>query len=124
MASRSRHLDEAQRFRRLAERLAAGAADESAELQWAIVLAFYSGLHYVEAFFADLGLHSIDHHDRATLLADANVGFPDDAKDAYAQLKQWSTQARYELRRFKAAQVKMALEIHLQAVGAAAGAPS
>lgn len=97
MASRARHIEQARQNAEVARLLMQDAPDGSCRWQWAMTAAFYAALHYVEAFLADLNLHSVDHHDRDTLLADPNVGFSEDGKDAYYQLKRWSNNARYDL---------------------------
>jgi hypothetical protein len=122
VASRARHVEQARHKRRIAEQLLATWPTDEYAAQWAIVAAFYAAVHCAEAFLDDLGLHSLDHDDRERLLADHNVGFPEDARDAYDQLKQWSTHARYGLRTFRADYVRaFALGVSLLTIETAAG---
>ena len=62
-------------------------------LDWAITALFYSGLHYVEAYFATRGIHSADHRTRdSAIYRDINIR---QLYNDYNELKNHSINARY-----------------------------
>ncbi len=62
-------------------------------LDWAITALFYSGLHYVEAYFATRGVHSADHRTRDSAVQ-RDVSIKQLYND-YSELKNFSINARY-----------------------------
>ncbi len=68
-------------------------------LDWAITALFYSGLHYVEAYFATRGVHSADHRTRdSAVQRDLNIK---QLYNDYSELKNFSINARYYMVAFK-----------------------
>ena len=62
-------------------------------LDWAITALFYSGLHYIEAYFATRGVHSADHRTRdSAVQRDVNIK---QLYSDYSELKNFSINARY-----------------------------
>jgi hypothetical protein len=83
-------------------------------LDWAITGMFYSALHYLEAYFAKQGYHSPDHRTRdSTIQRDGNIRH---LFVAYSELKNFSINARYSLKQFKASDVTATLQPHLELV--------
>jgi hypothetical protein len=72
-------------------------------LDWAVTGLFYAALHYVEAFFATKGIHSVDHRAR-----DSDIRRSPELKTLfvpYNELKNHSINARYMTTRFTAADI-------------------
>ena len=88
--------------------------DSTPFLDWAITGMFYSALHYVEAYFAKQGYHSALHRTRdSTIQRDGNIRY---LFYAYSELKNFSINARYSLKKFKASDVRLTLQPHLDSV--------
>lgn len=72
-------------------------------LDWAVTGMFYSAVHYVEAYLATQGIHSVDHRAR-----DSDIQRKPQLKSLYVpynELKNHSINARYMTTRFTAADV-------------------
>jgi hypothetical protein len=102
----SNHRDQARLNRDFAAALFGNSPNDPAAMQWAVTAAFYCAVHCIEAHFATLGLHSSTHVQREAQMANPSRGVPPDVFAAYRQLKDWSIQARYRLRRFSSATVQ------------------
>ena len=82
-------------------------------LDWVITALFYSGLHYVEAYFATRGLHSADHRTRdSAIQRDVNIK---QLYDDYSELKNFSINARYYMVGFTPDEVRY-LQARLEAI--------
>lgn len=67
-------------------------------LDWVVNGIFYSALHYIDSYFAHLGLHPRNHSDRINFIAnDANLR---NIFSKYRHLKDDSEAARYKIRHF------------------------
>lgn len=106
MAEPAEHLEQARANRAHAERLVRTSPDDPTAMQWAVTAAFYCALHCVEAHLADRGLQTQSHGQRRATMAHANAGIPPDVYAYYQQLEDWSRQARYQMRPFKAGMVE------------------
>jgi len=116
VASRDDHLAQARSNLTLLAYLLS-AAEPLAEVarQWAVTVAFYTAVHCVEAQLHSAGLPpASSHHRRARQLDQA--GIPLDVVRAYAQLQQWSEQARYLLGSFEAPFVEQQVLAELRTV--------
>jgi hypothetical protein len=102
VGTREAHLAQAAANMELAIALLALNSDapRPAALQWAVTVGFYCSVHCIEAHLATRGHHSSTHNDRYDKMS--WVGVPDDVYNAHEQLQQWSEQARYLMRHFKA----------------------
>lgn len=106
MADRQQHLDQVAANRAHANWLVQIAPDDPTAMQWAVVAAFYSALHCVEAHLADRELSTQGHVERRARMADPRAGIPPDVYAYYAQLEDWSRQARYQSRAFRSGLVQ------------------
>lgn len=75
-------------------------------MQWAVTAAFYCAVHCIEAHFSAYNVHSSNHLQRETRMAQPRYAIPSDIYAAYMQLKQWSMQGRYRLRHFNSVMVR------------------
>ena len=93
MPRKDEHLDQAKHNESFANEVATAL---STYADWAIVAAFYSAIHYLEARFAFLGFHSDRHEtrDRYVHTHCRNLWKP------YRQLKDDATEARYNCQRY------------------------
>lgn len=88
--------------------------DSTPFIDWAITGLFYSALHYMEAYFAKQGAHSPDHRTR-----DSNIHRDGNLRSlffAYSDLKNFSVNARYTPKQFKASDVRNTLQPHFENV--------
>jgi hypothetical protein len=102
VVAKAAHLARARQNEALALRLLDDWGSDPTAATWAVTVAYYAAVHYVEAFLYSVSpdLHSLNHTDREWLLRDHHVNFPVDAWNAYDQLKSWSKHARYGMRTF------------------------
>lgn len=100
MTDRAQHIARARANREFADQLLSLGRDTANQpaLNWAVTVAFYAALQYVEAFLADQGLHSANHPDRDQKMISAPI--PQDVYAAYKMLKKFSEDARYYLADF------------------------
>ena len=73
------------------------------KIDWALVILFYSAMHYVEAYLATLGQHLRSHTTRDNFVGrDARLR---KIFSEYQDLKYYGYNARYEMQKFTAADV-------------------
>ena len=60
--------------------------------EWTIVVAFYAGLHWIDAFLAHYGVHPANHGERTTKV----LSLIKPARRAYGFLRDHGAEARYE----------------------------
>lgn len=70
---------------------------------WALVVCFYSALHYIEAYFATKSRHSPNHQIRDSEIRRDRNTLP--IADSYSELKTFSMDARYDVVSFPASDV-------------------
>lgn len=90
MPSQENHLAAA----RSNEALAVAMIQAHQAYAWAIVLAFYSALHWVDAFLANASIHPENHSQRNLFVARTQLRT---VLEAYQLLRDFSQDARYEL---------------------------
>ncbi|MEO8370661.1 MAG: hypothetical protein ABI806_15870 [Candidatus Solibacter sp.] len=81
--------------------------DSPAKIDWALVILFYSAMHYVEAYLAGLGQHLRSHTTR-----DAYIGREAQLRTIYVEysdLKYYAYNARYEMAEFAQSDVAAAV---------------
>jgi len=101
MPGKSDHVRKAQHDERF---VASFDLDSTPYLDWVITALFYSGLHYVEAYFATRSLHSADHRTRdSAVQRDPNLK---QLYNDYSELKNFSINARYYMVQFTAEEVR------------------
>lgn len=91
MANRATHLQIAKENEHA---LAAIQTESGVGRGWAATIAFYAAVHYVEAFLATKGRHSVDHRTR-----DSGLNENDETRAIYpefSELKSLSFTARYQ----------------------------
>jgi len=100
MASAAAHLQQARENRALARHLLTLDSEDlrPAALRWAVVVAFYTSVHCMDAYLAGRGFTPSSHRSRAAMMS--NAGIPDAEYTAHEQLQQLSLHARYLLRSF------------------------
>jgi hypothetical protein len=108
MPSEAMHRAAAQRNEDLAARL----ADDAPE--WAVVLAFYAALHWVDAYFARQGQHPRTHIERVRWIQQEGALLP--LYDPYRTLRDRADAARYHLTPFSSGEVRALLTGELYAV--------
>jgi hypothetical protein len=77
--------------------------NETWQVDWAIILLFYSALQYVDAFLAGKNMHPKDHGARDAEIG--NNGSLQAIYDDYRKLKDKSRAARYEVPNFHRSQL-------------------
>lgn len=92
MPEQRQHLLRAKQNEALAESLR---KDNGCNIDWAIVMLFYSALHYVDAYLAGKQAHPVDHKHRDDEI-ERNGAISDIFGD-YRRLKDLSRAARYEI---------------------------
>jgi hypothetical protein len=111
MPAKNQHLNKAQHDEDFAASLD---VDTTPYLDWIITGLFYSALHYVEAYFATLRVHSPDHRTRdSSICRDHKLRaiFAD-----FSELKNFSINARYYDCRFEPRDVSRNLRPRLERV--------
>jgi hypothetical protein len=81
---------------------------------WAVVLAFYAALHWVEAYLARIPAHSTSHKTQDTALATFQDLMP--IRSEYEALHTKADRARYNLGTFTASEVESLLAIELDTI--------
>jgi hypothetical protein len=83
---------------------------DATSIQWAVTVAFYAALHYVEALFATEvpALHFTQHTKRTSALGRLGNTRPvfQRLQQPYSDLKDYSEQARYDCQVFTATQLQ------------------
>ncbi len=94
------------------EDLAARLADDAPE--WAVVVAFYAALHWVDAYFARQGRHPRTHLERVRWIQQEEALRP--IYDPYRTLRDRADAARYSLSPFSSDEARELLTRELRAV--------
>jgi uncharacterized protein YciW len=84
------------------------------EHQWAVVLAFYSALHFVEAYLAESGLSAGTHTERGNQMV--KISALRGIHDHYRALQTRSEWVRYELKELSPKEVEALMNKNLQAI--------
>ena len=109
MLDKSAHLDGAGHNKALATSLLG-----QGEASWAAVLAFYSALHYIDAYLADRGFRAGDHQRRSHYISTLRDLGP--VGDPYRRLEVRAWWVRYELRVLDKAEVEALINKDLQQI--------
>ena len=109
MPAGARHLSAAAHNKQLARNLLA-----SLEPEWAAVLAFYSALHQVDAYFAQIALHPLNHEMRKSYIQ--RTGQLRQIYADYRTLESRSRDARYDLVRISPSAVQQLIDNELEAI--------
>lgn len=88
---------------------------DPASVDWAIVALFYTALHYIEAYFAQVGTHHRDHQTRDDSIYKDPKTKP--IYRTYSKLKSYGHNARYYVYAFDETDIKYA-ESHLATIKA------
>lgn len=89
--------------------------DSTPYLDWAVIVAFYIAVHYVDAFLAHKGYEDIgDHRTRDNLVI--LISNLKAVRDSYFQLKDDRRDARYDVRQFTAQMFNKILHDFLEPV--------
>jgi len=108
MPGKSEHLKKAQHDEQFATSLD---LHSTPYLDWLVTGMFYSALHYIEAYFATLKMHSPDHRIRdSAIRRDRKISA---VYNDYSELKNFSINARYYFHPFTPADVTQNLKRHL-----------
>jgi len=91
------HFEQARQNLALAERLLDGGAGHPPSVQWAVTMAFYCAVHYMQGYLLNRGYDPRNHGERGALIASPSIGIPVDVQQAYFWLKNRSERARYRL---------------------------
>jgi hypothetical protein len=84
------------------------------EHQWAVVLAFYSALHFVESFLAEYGLSAGTHTQRGNQMV--RIAALRGIHDQYRLLQTRSEWVRYDLKEISPAAVEALVRKDLQEI--------
>ncbi|HLF77477.1 MAG TPA: hypothetical protein VJB57_08290 [Dehalococcoidia bacterium] len=99
MPSETRHVRAAQSN----EALAVALIESHRSSSWAVVLSFYSALHWVDSFLARSAIHPKSHGEREPFIKNTQLR---PIFDAYRLLSSRSRDTRYELRNFTEAEAR------------------
>ena len=114
MSTVSDYLDQERRNRAFAERLLVEHSTDATSVQWAVIAAFYSAVHCMQAHLMTLGHDPKNHAERGFLIALPSSGVPFHVRQSHRWLKQRSESARYRLGVFAPAFVRaQVFGIHL-----------
>jgi hypothetical protein len=119
MPAPAHHVDQARRNLDTIAHLLSKDADGAR--QWAVVVAFYCGLHCVEAYFADRNQHYYRHEDRRNAMATGPTPTPVPIYAAYNLLENQARGARYDMYRFSRREVDHIIRDYLDPIRKFAG---
>ena len=119
MPSRALHVAQARRNLATIDHLLTSDADGAR--QWAVIAAFYCGLHCVEAHFADDGQHQSNHRQRQEAMAAAGDRIPVNVFAAYALLEHRANAARYGMQLYSRDEVDRIVREYLTPLRRLAG---
>jgi hypothetical protein len=100
------HFQQARENRRLVEKLVEAFPDDGGISTWAMTIAFYAAVHWIEGHFARSGIHSRSHAESDSRLIDVHFGIPNRVVDTYRRMQVWSENGRYQLQTFSADAVR------------------
>jgi hypothetical protein len=95
LPQKNEHLDKSLATEKLARSLD---LQEAVNVDWVIIMLFYAALHYIEAYFAQSGMHSRDHKQR-----DSSINGDPKLRPIYKEygsMKAYSINARYFVQTF------------------------
>lgn len=92
MPDKAQHLNRADGNERLARSLD---FDDGLQVDWALVILFYSALHYIDSFLAGKNKHPKNHESRDIEVE--NNGTLNPIYNDYRRLKDVSREARYDI---------------------------